>query len=258
MSKSPGQPSHDAHVVGQFGPQAQSYVSSAVHAAGEDLDRIEALAAQHHPTRALDLGCGGGHVAYRIAPHCAATTASDLSDAMLTAVSAEATRRGLAVETIRAPAEALPFADGHFDFLACRYSAHHWRKFERGIREARRVLQHGAPAVFVDSVSPARGPLDTHLQAIELLRDTSHATNRTVAEWIAALERAGFAVTGLATGRVRMDFGDWTARMQTPLERIAAIRALQQAASHEVATHYAIERDGSFMLDRVLIEAVAR
>ncbi len=74
-----------------------------------------------------------------------------------------------------------------FDFLACRFSAHHWRGFETGLREARRVLVGGSTAVFIDAVATGSAPMDTHLQAIELLRDTSHVRNYRAAEWLGAL-----------------------------------------------------------------------
>ena len=78
-------------------------------------------------------------------------------------------------------------ADGAFDFLACRYSAHHWRDLDAGLRQARRVLRPNAAAVFIDAVSPGAPLLDTHLQAVELLRDTSHVRDYSVAEWTAAI-----------------------------------------------------------------------
>lgn len=53
----------------KFGPQADAYVASSVHAVGADLTRLNALAEAIRPTRALDLGTGGGHVAYALAPH---------------------------------------------------------------------------------------------------------------------------------------------------------------------------------------------
>ncbi len=52
-----------------------------------------------------------------------------------------------------------------------------------------------------------------------------------------------------------MDFPVWIARMRTPEENVKAIRALQNAASVETKTHFAIEPDGSFMLDVLMIEA---
>jgi hypothetical protein len=99
--------------------------------------------------------------------------------------------------------------------------------------------------------------LDTHLQAIELLRDTSHVRDYAASEWLAALDRSGFAVRATKSFRLRMDFPTWIARMRTPELHARAIRALQQAASASVSAHFAIEDDGSFLLDTLLIDAVA-
>ena len=55
--------SHEAIVKAQYGPRANAYVESTVHAGGEDLDRVEAIARQYGPRRALDLAlarAGGG------------------------------------------------------------------------------------------------------------------------------------------------------------------------------------------------------
>jgi hypothetical protein len=41
--------SHDDLVQDQFGPRADAYVQSPVHAAGEDLDALEALAEHARP-----------------------------------------------------------------------------------------------------------------------------------------------------------------------------------------------------------------
>jgi SAM-dependent methyltransferase len=257
MTQPSGQ-SHDAHTTAQFGPQAQAYVQSAVHAGGADLDQLEAIAARLRPERALDLGCGGGHVAYRLSPHAGAVTACDLSSEMRAAVRDTAAARGLAnVATCQAPAERLPFEDGAFDLVACRFSAHHWLDLDAGLAEARRVARAGGTAVLIDAVSPGRPLLDTHLQAIELLRDTSHVRDYTVAEWTAAAERAGFALTAVTRRRIRIDFPSWIARMRTPAVQAEAVRALQAAASEEVRRHFAIEADGSFQLDVMVLEGLA-
>jgi SAM-dependent methyltransferase len=247
---------HDAIVQDQFGPQAAAYVESAVHASGEDLDALEAIVARCRPRRALDLGTGGGHLAYRLAPHAVLVTAADLSAEMTAAVTATARHRGLInIVTCITPAESLPFDDGTFDFLACRFSAHHWRAFEAGLREARRVLAPGAMAVFIDVVSPGPAALDTHLQTVELLRDPSHVRDYSAEEWGAALVRAGFRLRNTQLRRLRIDYPTWVERMRTPEARRAAIRSLQQQASHETANYYEIEADGSFTLDTLQIEA---
>ena len=153
---------------------------------------------------------------------------------MLAAVAAEAQRRGFSnIETVEARAENLPFPDTYFDFLATRFSAHHWRDARAGLREARRVLRAGAPAVFIDVVSPEAPALDTFFQAIELLRDISHVRDYSRAEWRDMFSRAGFAVKAERSWRLRMDFADWTARIGTPAVLAQAIRALQQQADEE-------------------------
>jgi len=241
---------HGELVEAQFGPQAKAYVESAVHASGADLDALEAIVRAGRPAAAIDLGCGGGHVSYLMARHAARVTAVDLSKDMLAAVAATAQSRGLGnIETHQAAVEKLSFADARFDFLGCRYSAHHWQDFEGGLREARRVLKPDAPAVFIDAFAQASPLLDTHLQAVELLRDTSHVRDYSQAEWLMFLGRAGFAVTAFQSWRVRMDFPVWITRMRTPAQHADAIRSLQNAASAKVRQHFEIEADGSFMLD---------
>jgi ubiquinone/menaquinone biosynthesis C-methylase UbiE len=248
--------SHEIIVEDQFGAQASAYVESAVHAAGDDLDALEAIAGREKPDRAIDLGSGGGHVAYRLARHARQVTAVDLSAAMTDAVQETARRRGLPnIETCTAPAERMPFDAAAFDLLGCRFSAHHWRDFEGGLREARRILKPGATAIFIDVMAPGHAAFDTHLQAVEMLRDPSHVRDYTAAEWAAALDRAGFRVRNFQTRRLRMDYPTWVDRMRTPETHRVALRSLQQSVSAETATYFAIEADGSFTLDTLQIEA---
>lgn len=248
---------HEAIVDDQFGPRASAYVTSLVHSSGADLDAIEALAQEARPPCALDLGAGGGHVSYRLAPHALRVVAADISARMLSVVADTAAGRGLTnIETRVALAERLPFADDAFDMVASRFSAHHWSNLLAGLGEARRVLRHGAPALFVDIISPGSPALDTHLQAVELLRDTSHVRDYTLAEWVSALERSGFAPRRLTTWRVAIDFASWIERMATPGPAVAAILGLQAAACEGTRAHFAILPDGSFELDAAMIEAV--
>ena len=53
--------------VKQFGSNAELYLASEVHSKGVDLDQVVAVAQQRRSVRALDLGCGAGHVAYALA-----------------------------------------------------------------------------------------------------------------------------------------------------------------------------------------------
>jgi SAM-dependent methyltransferase len=249
-------PDHDALVAAQFGSRAAAYVTSAVHAQGEDLRDVAALVTGQAGACALDLGCGGGHVAFAVAPLVAEVVAYDLSEEMLDAVAGEAASRGLRnVATQRGPAEALPFAGASFDFVLTRFSAHHWSDVRAGLAEARRVLKPGGKALIVDVVAPEEAALDTFLQSVELLRDPSHVRDYSVSQWRGFLAVAGFAVTHVTSRRLRLDFASWIARMQTPPARSDAVRALQATASAAVSSHFALEPDGSFTIDTAAITA---
>lgn len=239
-----------ALVDSQFGPQASAYVTSAVHAAGEDLDALAGRLAADRPACLLDLGCGGGHVSFTASPYAGEVVAYDLSPRMLAAVRDEAARRALSnITTRQGVAEALPFADGSFDAVASRYSAHHWSDVPAGLKEARRVLKPGGRAIFMDAAAPAHPLLDTFLQTVEMLRDPSHVRDYAAREWRAFAEAADFVVEEETARRVRLEFSSWIERIGTSPVHAAAIRSLQEGASAEVREHFEIEPDGSFMLD---------
>jgi len=205
----------------------------------------------------LDLGCGGGHVTFNVAPHARSVTAYDLSQEMLDVVAETAKERGLGnVAVQRGVAEELPFENGQFDVVASRLSAHHWRDVNAGLREAARVLKPGGLAVFVDAVSPGVPLLDTFLQSIELLRDCSHVRDYSRAEWEAGLAAVGLVVEATSHFRFHIDFRSWVERMNTPKGQVEAIRALQASVSEIVTRYFQIESDGSHKLDVALFQAV--
>ena len=250
--------SHNAIVNRQFNPRAHSYLTSAVHAHGEDLERMVSLVGKRPDAIALDLGCGGGHAAFRLAPLVNKVVAYDLSDLMLGVVAAEAGRRGLDnVVTKLGAAESLPCPSASFDLAVTRYSVHHWHDVAAGLAQMRRVLKPGGMAIFMDVIAPGVALLDTWLQSLELLRDPSHVRNASLPEWRAFLAAAGFTVGAATPFRLRLDFSSWIERMNTPESHVLAIRSLQRLAGSEVSDYFAIEEDGSFTVDTMLITAEA-
>jgi len=250
---------HYRETIAHYGPRSAAYVTSPVHTAGPDLDQIEGALAAGSFSRVLDLGCGGGHVSYRAAPHVGAVVACDLTPQMIAAVERAAAERGLTnITAVAAAAEALPFADGHFDAVLCRFTAHHWADLHAGLSEARRVARAGALLAFIDTVAPDSRAADTHLQTIEYLRDPSHVRNYTQGELQAVLEQAGFAIDSMARRPLRMGFAEWTERTNTPIEKQAILRQLQQEAGSDVRGSLMIEPDGSFVLEAVTFMGAAR
>lgn len=242
---------HEQTVHNQFEPRAQAYLTSAVHSAGPDLARAKTLISRLVPpaTVALDIGCGGGHLSFTLAPHVSRMVALDPSPGMLAAVSEGALDRGLSgIAPRQGSAESLPFADGTVPLVCTRYSAHHWTRLEAAAREIGRVLAPGGHALVIDTLGHEDPLVDTFMQSIELLRDRSHVRNRSVAEWRSLLQSAQLVELEYADWPTRLDFGSWVERMRTPPDRVAVIRSLQDGAPGEVRDALRIETDGSFTI----------
>jgi ubiquinone/menaquinone biosynthesis C-methylase UbiE len=240
----------------QFGDMAVNYLSSAVHATGADLDRLVVQAQQLAPARALDLGCGAGHVSFALArAGVPKVIAYDLSQAMLNVVEQEGHARGYAaIETRRGPAEQLTFDDASFDLIATRYSAHHWSCVTAAVGEMARVLKPGGTLIVIDVVSPTSPLLDTMLQTIEVLRDMSHVRNYRLSEWLAMLAERGFREPQTDTWRLSLEFNSWVRRIGTPERRVQALHAVMDDLPSEVRDYFAVTPERAFQIDAAWIE----
>ncbi len=240
---------HDKTVLRQFDPRAEAYLTSRVHAAGPDLVHARKLVQPLLPAGAamLDVGCGAGHLSFTLAPSFAWVVALDPSPSMLATVGDAAAQRQLPqIEVCQADAASLPFDDQQFCLVGSRYSAHHWLDVPAALREMRRVVKPGGYLLVIDLLGEESPLVDTHLQSMELLRDTSHVRDYSATQWRAMLQQAGFALIEEVQWPVRLEFSSWVERMRTPAESVAAIRQLQAGAPQEVAEVLAFEPDGSF------------
>jgi SAM-dependent methyltransferase len=244
--------------VSQFGARAANYLTSAVHARGADLERLKAMAGQLRPKRALDLGCGAGHVSFALA-HGGAhrVTAYDPSSQMLEVVAQVAATRGLEqlIDTCAGAAEVLPFETNTFDLVVTRYSAHHWASVPRALAECARVVAPGGRMVVIDVLAPESPLLDTSLQVIEFLRDASHVRNYRASEWRTMFLAAGFGEPAITTWKLPIDFNDWIARIGTPADRIAALESVFSALPGETRDYFQVSPGRSFITDSAWIES---
>jgi ubiquinone/menaquinone biosynthesis C-methylase UbiE len=195
----------------------------------------------------LDVGCGAGHLSFALAPHFLHVVATDPSPSMLITARSAAMQRGLPpIEVRQASAQHLPFPDAYFDLVASRYSAHHWQDVPLALIEMRRVLRPGGMLLMIDLLGDESPLVDTHLQAIELLRDPGHVRDYSPSQWHRLLQNAGFALQQEFSWPTRLDFSSWVERMRTPPASVAVIRDLLGSASHEVRAGLSVEPDGSF------------
>ncbi|RDU15612.1 class I SAM-dependent methyltransferase [Citrobacter freundii] len=248
--------SHHDNVEKQFGSQANAYLTSTVHASGRDLQRLGERLSAFPQARVLDMGCGAGHASFVAAQHVKLVVAYDLSSQMLEVVAEAAKDRGLEnIATRQGYAESLPFEDNVFDVVISRYSAHHWHDVGRALREVNRVLKPGGVLIVMDVMSPGHPVRDIWLQTVEALRDTSHVRNYSSGEWLSLINDANLIADTLLTDRLALEFSSWVARMRTPAALSDAIRAYQQSASAQVKDYFALQGDGSFTSDTIMVEA---
>lgn len=244
---------HHQSVYQQFNEQANSYLTSAVHAGGEDLQALQKYLNNHQNAKVLDLGCGAGHISFNVADKVESVTAFDLSDSMLEVVASTAKERGLNnISTMKGNVESLPFENQTFDLVISRYSAHHWHDVEQALREVRRVLKPGGRAIFIDVVSPGHPVFDLYLQTVEVLRDTSHVRDYPAGEWSIMFNNARLFLKNIESFRLRLEFTSWVERMRTPEVLVDAIRAYQATLSHDIKAYFEIDEDGSFTSDVML------
>jgi SAM-dependent methyltransferase len=213
---------HDDAIRDQFRLQAATWTDDRRFATA-GLDWIVAQLAPEPGDQVLDVAAGAGHVGRALAPHVRSVAAIDLTPEML-----EQGQRLAAAEGLRnisfqlGNATALPWLDGQFDLVACRFTVHQVADPGAVVREMVRVAR-GRIAI-IDMIADDDPAVAAETNRLERLRDPSHNRTHTLAEIQDLLTGAGATVTGTAGRDNPLDFEDWLERTQTPPGVRAEIR----------------------------------
>ncbi len=233
----------------QFGPVAEKYLTSAVHASGSALQRLVEVASPSGG-RVLDVGTGAGHMAYTFAPLVDEVVAFDLTPEMLRVVEREAGSRGLGnISTVEGDAEAMPFGDGEFDGVTCRVAAHHFVDVPAFVGEVSRVLRAGGWLLLVDTISPEDDGAALEVNAVEAIRDPSHVRNWKVSEWVEVIGANGMEVRHEETHRKTLDLEDWMERMRVSEEVRPGLASRILESTGLVREYLNPQRDGGDRFD---------
>jgi len=201
-----------AHARERFGPRANDYRTSQLHAAGPDLTLLIEWLAPRPGEKALDVATGGGHVALALARAGVDVEACDLTPEMLEAARGLLEDNDCTARFTVAEAGALPYPDAEFDIVTCRIAAHHFPDAQAFFNEVARVLRPGGRLGFQDQALPPEGPSAVLTDVFERTRDSSHNQAYNERGWMTLIERAELVIERSQLVDKRHDFGDWTAR----------------------------------------------
>lgn len=117
----------------------------------------------------LDIGAGSGQSSSLLAalPNSGRVVASDLTEAAVSRM--KETIRNPKIEIVQASVLDLPFADCSFDVVTAFQTHFHWKPFNLGIAEVRRVLRPGGIFLIVSEADKPRYHLKEYSEPASMI-----------------------------------------------------------------------------------------
>jgi len=210
-------------------------------------------------TRVLDVGCGTGNQSMPAARRGARVTGVDLAPNLLEQAREKAHQEKLAIELIEGDAEELPFGDGEFDVVVCRFAIHHFAAPEKVIAEMARVC-HGDGLVAVEDLIASEQPeRAAYYNQFERLRDTSHTSALALSELTRMLGAAGLELIRFTSHGYRTPVSQWIKAAHTSPERAAkAVAMVERDADEDLSGARAARIDGELFFTYRIAMLVTR
>jgi len=200
----------------EFSRQAGPMSSAPAFQAGA-AERLLAAVRRVAPRRVLDLACGPGIVAEAVAPFVPEVIGVDGTPEMVRLARARLAARGFPGGRFQvAWAEALPFGGAAFDAVVTRLSFHHFPDLPAVLAECRRVLRPGGHLVVADVTSAEDAEEAALHNALERLRDPTHAQMLAPSAFREALRGAGFTALAEETWVQERSFAEWAEIVAEP------------------------------------------
>jgi ubiquinone/menaquinone biosynthesis C-methylase UbiE len=104
------------------------------------------------PARVLDVGCGTGKLAHRLAQRGSSVVGLDLCEPMVRQARSRLNGDGSRVRLAVGDSEHLPFEAGSFDAVTCSNSFHHYPNQSAVVHEMFRVMASGGHLLILDGL----------------------------------------------------------------------------------------------------------
>jgi ubiquinone/menaquinone biosynthesis C-methylase UbiE len=173
----------------------------------------------------LDVAGGTGHVGRHLVGEGGHAVVVDLTDEMLAEGMRAVRAQGRTdVTFVRGDATDLPFLDGQFDVVVCRFALHHLDDPEHAVAEMARVRAPGGSVTVLDRVSGG----ERH-DELERVRDPSHTRALGEEELRALVAAHASGPERIATRELAEPVETWLEQSRTPDEDRERIRAALSA-----------------------------
>jgi SAM-dependent methyltransferase len=241
-------PTHAAAIADQFTRQAALFATAPALHDKAALDLLVDAARPLATDVALDVACGPGSVVLAFAGRVRRAVGLDATAAMLDEARRAAAKSGAAnVEWHPGDVYALPFADGTFDIVSCRFAFHHLEQPARAFAEMVRVARPGGRIVLCDAVASDDPAKAAAFNRMERFRDPSTVEFRPLAYLVGLFAAAGVPAPEARFYQLPVERDRLIARSFPLGDDRAALRAMLDAAVDGDPMGARARRDGATM-----------
>lgn len=242
-------PGHKGEIQREFTRQAAAFAANPVI---NDRDRVTRLVEAVNPgpeSKVLDVACGPGYVAIGFAGVCREVVGIDITPEMLAI--AERNRRERRLSNLRfqpGDADQLPFPDGEFDVVVCRFAFHHFEDPARVLAEMSRVCRVGGTVAVEDLVVSEHPDRADYQNQFERLRDPSHTQALPVSRLLALFSGSGLEIDDIRMTRITQSVDSWLRNAGTPADRAGQVRELMERdAGEDLSGTRPFHQDGQWL-----------
>ena len=220
----------DQDVRQHFAERAATYTGGQ----GDTVEVMVALAAPGPDAKALDVATGTGLVAFALAAEITGSGAVigvDFTDAMLARAAEQqetdgAEANGGQIAFAAADATRLPFPDGMFSIVTCRFSVHHFTHAIPAMQEMGRVLAPGGRLVIGEFGMPEDPQKASYFNRMERTRGHSHVQAFSESQLRRMMADVGCPVQDARLLKREMMASEWLESANTTDENREIVRAM--------------------------------
>jgi 2-polyprenyl-3-methyl-5-hydroxy-6-metoxy-1,4-benzoquinol methylase len=179
-------------IVKEFTCRADAFATAPALTSADTLNLLVQMSNAGPQDLALDIACGAGLVVCAFAEVVRSATGIDLTPAMIQRAQALQREKGLNnISWQVGDVLPLPYADGSFSIVTCRYALHHMENPAAVVSEMVCVCTPGGRVVVADMYASSHPMKAAAFNCMEKLRDGSHVRAMPLAELRRLVHEAG-------------------------------------------------------------------